>query len=106
MLSPDPFSPAYQDPPLADEAGADNTVEASGNDGSDAGDDAGFAAIGVVASIALGAEDDEGATSLLLQPRSAIAHRSAKSEGMGFIEVPFWWRWSDRASSRGAAMQA
>lgn len=80
--------PAYHDP-LAAEAGADNAVEASGNDGSDAGDDAGFAAIGVVVTIALGAGDDEGATSLLLQPRSAAAHRSAQREGMRFMEVPF-----------------
>lgn len=70
----------YQDP-LADEAGADNAVEASGNDGSDAGEDAGLAAIGVVTTIALGAED-EGATSLLLQPTSATAHRSAQREAM------------------------
>ena len=58
----------YQDPLLADEAGADNAVEASGNDGSDAGDDAGLAAIGGATTVALGAEDDEDATSLLLQP--------------------------------------
>lgn len=73
---------------LAEEAG-ENTLEASGNDGSDAGDDAGLATIGVVVTIAVGAEDDEGATSLLLQPKSATAQRSAQREAMRFMEAPF-----------------
>jgi hypothetical protein len=97
--------PAYQDP-LAAEAGADNAVEASGSDGSDAGDDAGLAAIGVVTTTALGVEDDEGATSLLLQPRSAAAHRSAQRQEVRFMEIPFLWRWVDRASCRATALQA
>lgn len=74
---------------LADEAGDDITLEASGNDGSDAGEDAGLAAIGVGARIAVDAAGADDPTSLLLQPKSAIAHRSAQRVGLRFIDVPF-----------------
>jgi len=80
--------PSASQEPLADEAGDENTLEASGNDGSDEGEDAGLAAIGAVTTVALGAGDAGRSPSLLLQPRSAAAHTSAQRAGMRFIEVP------------------
>ena len=75
--------------PLAADAGDDNALEASGSDGSDAGEDAGLAAIGGAVPMAPGAGDVGGATSLLLQPESAAAHASAQRTVIRFMENPF-----------------
>jgi len=74
--------------PLAADAGEESALEASGSDGSEAGEDAGLAAIGVVVTIAAGAGDGGGATSRLLHPARAVAHASAQRAEIRSMKAP------------------